>query len=84
MRFRPGASTALSQNLDALTLDENAENVIIDHSSFSWSVDENLGGEQSQNITVQWSIFSEGLKNSTHCNSDCSETETHSRGILFG
>ncbi|WP_211184432.1 pectinesterase [Paenibacillus lemnae] len=47
---------------------EDCQNVIIDHSSFSWGTDEvlsikskNYDKPLSKNITVQWSIISEGL-----------------------
>ncbi|WP_284645968.1 OmpL47-type beta-barrel domain-containing protein [Paenibacillus silviterrae] len=47
---------------------EDCQNVIIDHSSFSWGTDEvlsikskNYENPKSKNITVQWSIISEGL-----------------------
>nr|WP_243735151.1 pectinesterase [Paenibacillus turpanensis] len=47
---------------------EDCQNVIIDHSSFSWGTDEvlsikskNYEDPKSKNITVQWSIISEGL-----------------------
>jgi hypothetical protein len=44
-----------------------ARNVIFDHCSASWSVDEcaSLAGDV-QNVTVQWSIMSEGLNRSVH------------------
>lgn len=63
MRFRLGKSISD----DALYF-EDSQNVIIDHSSFSWGTDENLSilsknyeNPESKNITVQWSIISEGL-----------------------
>lgn len=47
---------------------EDCQNVIIDHSSFSWGADEVLSVKsknydlaRSKNISVQWSIISEGL-----------------------
>ncbi|GAB3764190.1 pectinesterase [Microlunatus parietis] len=47
---------------------EDCQNVIIDHSSFSWGGDEVLSikskdydNPRSKNISVQWSIISEGL-----------------------
>lgn len=65
MRFRMGAQEDFAD--DAMYL-EDCQNVIIDHSSFSWATDEVLSikskdydNPQSKNITVQWSIMSEGL-----------------------
>ncbi|TDQ34584.1 FIMAH domain-containing protein [Aureibacillus halotolerans] len=64
LRFRMG--TLESQD-DAMYV-EDSKNVIIDHSSFSWGRDEvlsikskNYEDIQSRNITVQWSMMTEGL-----------------------
>ncbi|MET3849667.1 pectinesterase [Paenibacillus sp. OAE614] len=64
LRFRMGD---LSFNDDTMYF-ENCQNVIIDHSSFSWGTDEvlsikskNYENPLSKNITVQWSVISEGL-----------------------
>ncbi|MGM9837331.1 MAG: polysaccharide lyase family 1 protein [Paludibacteraceae bacterium] len=43
---------------------ENTRNVIIDHCSFSWSMEECLTLYDADSTTVQWSIFAEGLYNS--------------------
>jgi len=65
LRFRMGAHDDFSD--DAMYL-EDTQNVIIDHSSFSWGTDEVLSikskdydNPKSKNITVQWSVMSEGL-----------------------
>lgn len=64
MRFRMGD---LSFNDDTMYF-EDCQNVIIDHSTFSWGTDEVLSikskdyeNPRSKNISVQWSIISEGL-----------------------
>ncbi len=42
-------------------------NVIIDHCSMSWSIDETLQvWDYSENITVQWSMITESLDNAGH------------------
>lgn len=43
-----------------------ASNIIIDHCSFSWSVDEVMSVYGIENLTVQWSIISEAMHLSRH------------------
>lgn len=64
MRFRMGSDK--SQD-DAMYL-EDCQNMMIDHCSYSWAGDEILSikskkyeDQKSKNITVQWSVMSEGL-----------------------
>ncbi len=59
MRFRHGLTP--DQNRDATTMD-GASNIVFDHVSASWGRDENFSINSSQNITVQYSIISEGLE----------------------
>jgi len=65
LRSRLGDLTA--QEDDSLTLAAGARNVIIDHCSTTWSIDENLSlaGDVS-NVTVQWCLIAEGLNHSKH------------------
>jgi pectate lyase len=55
------------QEADSITLSSGAQNVILDHCSASWSVDEalSLAGNVS-NVTVQWCLIAEGLNHSKH------------------
>jgi pectate lyase len=70
LRSRPGLSGIPparqdGSNVDALTiadLQQDVYNVVIDHCSFSWSVDEVVNTwYDSHDITVQWCVMSEGL-----------------------
>jgi hypothetical protein len=66
LRCRP-ADNANAEG-DALSI-SSGKNIIVDHCSTSWSVDETLSastGGQLGNVTVQWCIISESLNNSIH------------------
>lgn len=43
-----------------------SKNVIVDHCSASWGIDETLSCWGTENVTVQWCIISESLNNSYH------------------
>lgn len=67
--FREGGSTA--EGMDSLSVGSGT-NIIIDHCSTSWSVDENLStsvgprGPRLDKVTVQWCIIGESLNRSVH------------------
>jgi len=65
LRFRPGDVNCPSFQGDALNVFESRD-VIIDHVSASWSVDETLSVTRSDRVTVQWSIIAESLNASCH------------------
>ena len=56
-----------------------AENVILDHCSISWAIDENCTPWESHNVTVQWCFITEGLQDSVHSKSP----PGHSAGLIF-
>ena len=65
MRFRLGNKYVANHEGDGLgAMDCN--NIIIDHCSVSWSIDECLSVYGGQNLTVQWCIASQSLKNAGH------------------
>ncbi len=66
-------------------------NIVIDHSSVSWAIDENMSTWKDpekpytiHDITIQWNIISEGLHNSIHLDEGATETDPHSMGAIFG
>ena len=69
---------------DALSIGSRATNttynIIVDHCSFSWAVDENVSTWFcNNNITFQWCIISEGLRYQYS-----SKVPAHSMGMLLG
>jgi pectate lyase len=64
LRVRPGSASG--KDLDALG-GRAGENIIIDHCSASWSIDECVSiYSGARNITVQWCLISESLYQSVH------------------
>jgi pectate lyase len=76
LRIRPG--DFVEKEMDAVSVDE-CKDVILDHCSASWSIDETLSvtGEGCENVTVQWCIISESLDESAH------HKGTHGYGSLI-
>lgn len=64
IRVRPGE---MGGETDAVSI-IGGKNIIIDHVSASWSVDETLScqSDKADSLTVQWCIISESLTNSVH------------------
>jgi pectate lyase len=91
LRVRPGDATTGPdpENRDSLRISGSTErpvrNVVIDHCSFSWSIDEiaSTWGPHD-NITFTNNIFSEPLHQSLHPDYDGSGTMPHGYGVLFG
>lgn len=65
LRSRPGDISG--KEIDAISIAGSSRNVILDHCSASWSVDEALSPSGGiSDVTVQWCLIAEGLNQSVH------------------
>src|SRR4051812_49315469 len=65
LRFRPGDISG--KEVDGLNVAGDSHDVLIDHVSASWAVDEVLSASGAiHDVTIQWSIIAEGLNHSVH------------------
>lgn len=82
IRARPGDTTLGTDcgDRDAFAINgTQANNIILDHVSASWGVDENISiWEYPYNVTISNSIIAQGLSNSCHPYGE------HSKGLLIG
>src|SRR5690606_17601334 len=70
VRVGDGPTGGNPENRDALCIagsGDEAYNIVVDHCSFSWALDENVQTWRGpRDITIQWSITSESLLDSLH------------------
>src|ERR1051325_7211431 len=65
LRSRPGIGSGKEE--DAIGVGSGSYNVIVDHCSATWAIDENLSPSGSiSNVTVQWCLIAEALNHSIH------------------
>ena len=65
IRFRRGQEKNLNDGADAIW-QRNKTNIILDHCSFSWSIDEVASFYDNNNFTMQWCTIAESLVNAGH------------------
>jgi pectate lyase len=75
LRVRLGDESG--QNSDAIS-SRFFKNIILDHLSASWSIDETVSVYHCENVTVQWCLISESLYGSGHSKG------THGFGAIWG
>lgn len=67
VRVRPDVISDNPGSNDAFTI-ENSRNVILDHVSGSWALDENVNAHGDNDaVTISWSVFAEGVPPHDKC-----------------
>lgn len=65
VRFRRGQEVDVNDGADA-TWTRHHRNIILDHCSFSWSIDEVASFYDNRDFTMQWCTVAEALNNAGH------------------
>lgn len=77
LRIRRGEEKNVNDGADALFVREH-KNIVLDHCSFSWSIDETLSCYDNRDFTAQWCTIGEGLNDAGHTKGD------HGYGGIWG
>lgn len=77
IRIRRGQEKNVNDGADA-TWQRQKNNIILDHCSFSWSIDEIASYYDNKDFTMQWCSLTEALANAGHGKSE------HSYGGIWG
>lgn len=77
LRFRRGQEKDVNDGADCMW-QRNINDLIIDHCSFSWSIDELASFYDNNNMTMQWCMLGEALANAGHGKG------AHSYGGIWG
>ena len=77
IRFRRSQIKNVNDGADA-SWGRNCSNIILDHCSFSWSIDELASYYDNKSFTMQWCTLGEALRNPGHSKGE------HSYGGIWG